>query len=46
MMRKLLLWMARNPWLRERLPGLWFAKRAVRRFMPGEDPENALGAPA
>jgi len=43
-MRKLLLWMARNAWLRERLPKLWFAKRAVRRFMPGEDPENALDA--
>jgi proline dehydrogenase len=43
-MRKLLLWMARNAWLRERLPRLWFAKRAVRRFMPGEDPENALDA--
>ena len=45
-MRKLLLWMARNAWLRERLPKLWFAKRAVRRFMPGEDPENALDAAA
>jgi len=43
-MRKLLLWMARNAWLRDRLPKLWFAKRAVRRFMPGEDPENALDA--
>jgi Proline dehydrogenase len=43
-MRKLLLWMARNAWLRNRLPKLWFAKRAVRRFMPGEEPENALDA--
>jgi proline dehydrogenase len=43
-MRKLLLWMARNAWLRDRLPKLWFAKRAVRRFMPGEEPENALDA--
>jgi CHASE2 domain-containing sensor protein len=25
----LLLWMARNRWLREHLPRLWFAKRAV-----------------
>jgi proline dehydrogenase len=38
--------MARNPWLRERLPRLWFAKRAVRRFMPGEDAESALRAGA
>ena len=36
--------MARNPWLRERLPKLWFARRAVRRFMPGEDAESALAA--
>ena len=43
-MRTILLWMARNQWLRERLPKLWFAKRAVRRFMPGEDVESALGA--
>ncbi|MEO7229313.1 MAG: proline dehydrogenase family protein, partial [Candidatus Limnocylindrales bacterium] len=45
-MRKILLWMARNPWLRDRLPRLWFAKRAVRRFMPGEDAESALTAGA
>jgi len=44
MMRKLLLWMARNGWLRERLPKLWFAKRAIRRFMPGTDPGSALDA--
>ena len=43
-MRRVLLWMARNRWLRERLPKLWFAKRAVRRFMPGEEPESALDA--
>jgi proline dehydrogenase len=36
--------MARNAWLRDRLPRLWFAKRAVRRFMPGEDAEAALRA--
>jgi proline dehydrogenase len=44
MMRRLLLWMARNRWLREHLPRLWFARRAVRRFMPGEEPESALDA--
>jgi len=36
--------MARNGWLRERLPKLWFARRAVLRFMPGEDAESALKA--
>ena len=43
-MRRLLLWMARNRFLRTNLPKLWFAKRAVRRFMPGEEPEAALDA--
>lgn len=36
--------MARNAWLRERIPRLWFAKRAIRRFMPGEDVDAALRA--
>jgi proline dehydrogenase len=36
--------MARNPWLRERIPRLWFAKRAIRRFMPGADVASALAA--
>jgi proline dehydrogenase len=45
-MRAVLLWMARNKWLRDHLPKLWFARRAVRRFMPGEDPESALDAAA
>ncbi len=43
-MRTILLWMARNPWLREHLPRLGFVRRAVRRFMPGEDAESAFGA--
>ena len=45
-MRALLLWMARNRWLRDHLPRLWFARRAVRRFMPGEDAASALDAGA
>ena len=43
-MRWLLLWMARNAWLRARIPRLWFARRAIRRFMPGEDVATALAA--
>ncbi len=43
-MRTALLWMARNDWLREHVPGLPFARRAVGRFMPGERFEDALGA--
>jgi proline dehydrogenase len=38
--------MARNKWLRDHLPKLWFARRAGRRFMPGEDPASALDAAA
>jgi proline dehydrogenase len=43
LLRKVLLWCARNAWLRERLPGLPFMQRAVRRFMPGDTIEDALG---
>ena len=43
-MRRILLWAARNSWLRDRVRRLRFAKRAVRRFMPGEDLPAALGA--
>lgn len=43
-MRGILLWAARNEWLRQRIPRLSFARRAVRRFMPGEDAESALAA--
>ncbi|MDP8904550.1 MAG: proline dehydrogenase family protein [Chloroflexota bacterium] len=43
-MRRLLLWMAGNRWLRRNVPRLWFARRAVRRFMPGETAEAALAA--
>jgi proline dehydrogenase len=45
-MRRILLWMASNRWLRDRVPRLWFARRAVRRFMPGEDAAAALSAGA
>lgn len=43
-MRRILLWLAGNRWLRTWVPRLWFAKRAVRRFMPGEDAASALAA--
>ena len=36
--------MARNPWLKERLPRLRFVRKAVRRFMPGEDADAAFTA--
>jgi len=43
-MRALLLWCAQNPWLSEHVPQWGFVKRAVTRFMPGEDFESALKA--
>jgi proline dehydrogenase len=45
-MRRILLWMAGNRWLTEHLPRLWITRRAVRRFMPGEDVADALAAGA
>ena len=45
-MRRILLWMAGNRWLRRNLPRLSFARRAVRRFMPGETMDEALAAAA
>ena len=43
-MRTTLLWMARNGWMKEHLPKLPFARKAVRRFMPGEQVEDAIAA--
>lgn len=43
-MRRVLLWMARNPWLRRHVPRLPFVRRAVTRFMPGETLDEALDA--
>jgi proline dehydrogenase len=42
--RTILLWMARNTWLKERIPRLRFVRRAVRSFMPGEDLASAVAA--
>ena len=44
LLRGALLWAARNPWLGERLPNLPFMRKAVHRFMPGEEIDDALGA--
>jgi proline dehydrogenase len=44
MMRKLFLWASENSWIRRRLSRMGFVRRAVSRFMPGEDLESALGA--
>jgi proline dehydrogenase len=43
-MRKVLLAGSTNPWLRERATKAAFVKRSVRKFMPGEQVEDALTA--
>jgi proline dehydrogenase len=43
-MRRILLWAARNRWLKERLPRLPGVRRATRRFMPGETADDAIAA--
>ncbi len=42
--RNLLLWGSRNRWLAEQASRRAFVQRAVKRFMPGEELESALGA--
>lgn len=41
-MRSMLLWGSRSKWLDQQFRKRRFAKRAVQRFMPGEDTEDAL----
>jgi len=43
-LRKLFLALSHNAFLRRRLPGLPFMRRAVGRFMPGETADDALAA--
>ena len=46
MMRTILLAASQNSWLRERVPRFRFVRRAVSRFMPGEEIGAALVAAA
>jgi proline dehydrogenase len=46
LMRTVLLWSSRNEWMRDHVPSFPFVRRAVTRFMPGEDAEAALAAAA
>jgi proline dehydrogenase len=43
-MRKALLALSTNAWMRERATRTAFVRRSVRRFMPGETIDEALGA--
>ncbi len=44
LMRSGLLWASRNRWMRDHVPSMPFVRRAVARFMPGEDVDAALAA--
>ncbi len=44
LMRNMLLWASRNPFLRSTMPRYAFVRRAVTRFMPGEELPDALRA--
>ena len=43
-MRQFFLWASRQRWLGEQMTRRAFARRAVQRFMPGEDADSALAA--
>ncbi len=40
--RKFLLWGSQNTWMKKNIPRLFFVKKALRRFMPGEAVESAI----
>lgn len=42
--RTMLLWASQNRWMSERFPRYAFVRRAVSRFMPGEEAKDALAA--
>lgn len=45
-MRSALLWASENEWIERQFRSRSFSRRAVSRFMPGEDPDQALDAAA
>lgn len=44
LMRNILLWASENQWMRNNAPKIFFVKKAVKRFMPGEHLEDAIDA--
>ncbi|MCF8260633.1 MAG: proline dehydrogenase family protein [Melioribacteraceae bacterium] len=40
--RSTLLWISENRWMREKIPNLRFVQKAVKRFIPGEELNDAL----
>lgn len=44
LMRNVLLWASENQWMRSNAPKIFFVKKAVKRFMPGEHLDDAIEA--
>ena len=44
MSRNLLLWGSKNPWLLNHVPNYKFVRKAVKKFMPGEELNDAITA--
>ena len=42
--RNILLWASKNEWLKRRIPKMKFVQKALRRFMPGENVDDAIKA--
>lgn len=42
--RDILLWCSSNPWMKENVPKMGFVRSAVKKFMPGENVEDAIKA--
>ena len=42
--RNVLLWASKNEWMRNHVPNYKFVRKALKRFMPGETPADALNA--
>ncbi|PKL82555.1 MAG: proline dehydrogenase [Ignavibacteriae bacterium HGW-Ignavibacteriae-3] len=42
--RNILLWASDSPWMRLHVPKWKFVKKAIKKFMPGENAEDALAA--
>jgi len=40
--RNILLWGSRNEWMKKNIPKFHFVRRAVKKFMPGELPDDAI----
>jgi proline dehydrogenase len=40
--RSILLWTSQNKWMKQNVPKLFFVQKALKKFMPGENVEDAI----